>query len=288
MTTFTSAVIWGVSGAWSRSARVRATSIESHSCWVGFGRRVQSCRRSSVATASRASASSIASTLASRLRGGPTMPMRSCKTSGHTVASEGASRMPAPSPVVRTESFHCATSVYRSLGPPGAPRISRTPALDRMERIAGQRPSAPRPRCRQAGTRGNSHELPSLERARRDQRAGRAAGVWREAPPVGARAHRPDQDHRRASGRCREAPCPPRRGLPGWCRGCPWRRRQRGPWRLVRDYRDAHARGREKGADLGRSVEAGTERRSESCVTAQYCADPVGARGAQRARRGTS
>jgi hypothetical protein len=46
-------------------------------------------------------------------------------------------------------------------------------------------------------------------------------------------------------------------------------------------------RGRQKGADRGRSVEAGTERRSKSCITAQYCADPVGARGAPRARRGT-
>jgi hypothetical protein len=52
------------------------------------------------------------------------MPMRSCKTSGHTVASEGASRMPAPSPVLRTESFHCATLVSLARSARGASDLS--------------------------------------------------------------------------------------------------------------------------------------------------------------------
>ena len=52
------------------------------------------------------------------------MPMRSCKTSGHTVPSEGASRMPAPSPVLRTESFHCATSVSLARSARGASDLS--------------------------------------------------------------------------------------------------------------------------------------------------------------------
>ena len=51
-----------------------------------------------------------------------------------------------------------------------------------------------------------------------------------------------------------------------------------GVHRGVRDYGDcACFADRRKGSELGRSADAGAERRSGLCVIAPYCADPVGA-----------